>query len=107
MSTRMIQYRFAALLRLAVLVLVMNPVLHAFGHNHFDESGDVVDFVSHSHWTSDDVCPFCDAVFQQAASTNTDVDIVPAAFYSQLDPETDLYTDLRLRSSTRLRAPPC
>ena len=43
----------------------------------------------------------------RGGGVQADVDIVPAAFYSQLDPETDLYTDLRLRSSTRLRAPPC
>ena len=105
MNTRKIPYRYAMLLCFAALVLVMNPVWHAIAHSHFDQPFET-EQVSDTNWAAADLCPYCDAVPQQIAPIGLQSNIVPADFYSELKETDDLYHDLRLRVSKRLRAPP-
>lgn len=101
-----IRYRYAVLLFWAVLALVSNPVLHAIGHGHSDQSGDNTEHVSDTTWSVEDLCPYCDAISHHAASVNTQTAIAPAVFFAKLSVVSYACPDLRLRLSTRLRAPP-
>ncbi|MFK7844806.1 MAG: hypothetical protein AB8G77_05845 [Rhodothermales bacterium] len=101
-----IRYRYAVLLLWAVLALVSNPVLHAIGHAHTDELVDPTEHVSDTTWSAEDLCPFCDAISHHVASANTEIAIPPAVFFAKLSVVSNAYPDLRLRLSTRLRAPP-
>ena len=106
MPTRKIQYRFAVLLCIAVAALVLNPVLHAYAHGHLEHYSEGVDHVSEAYWFAENLCPFCEAVFQHAASTKAENNIAPAVFNRPFYPGANLYTDFRLYCSSRLRAPP-
>ena len=106
MISHTIRYRYAILLLWAVLALVTNPVWHAIGHNHSDAPTDAAEHVSDTHWAEEDICPFCDAVTHHVAPANAVIAIAPAVFCGELNTFSDRYVDLRLRLSTRLRAPP-
>ena len=101
-----IRYRYAVLLLWAALALVTNPVLHAFSHDHVDEFGNGHAHIADLHWAEQDLCPYCDAVSQVVVPPATDVSIVPVRLPGRIEPTAPLYPDLRLRVSTRLRAPP-
>gem|GEM_PF-1500388 len=109
MPTNPIRYRFAVLLLGAAIALLLNPVLHAFSHNHHDHFGSsehVEDHISDIQWTLPDLCPYCDAVSQFVEPPATEASIVPVVLQWDNQPFIVLYPDLRLRLSTRLRAPP-
>ncbi len=101
-----IQYRFATLLLWAALALVLNPVLHAFSHDHHEEVEDSTEHLAVFHSAEDELCPYCDAVTQLVAPATTDASLVPALLPGSIEPTTVLHPDLRLRLPTRLRAPP-
>ena len=106
MSTNPIRYRFAVLLLGAAMALVANPVLHAFSHDHVHSSEDVLERVADIQWNEQDICPYCDAVSQFVEPPITEASIVPVVLQRDSDSFVVLYPDLRLRLSTRLRAPP-
>lgn len=106
MTSNPIRYRFAVLLIWAAMALVTNPVWHALSHNHVDDPQHVSECDSDTQWAVQDLCPYCDAVTQFVELPMTGVSIVPVVLQRDLDAFAIQYPDLRLRLSTRLRAPP-
>ena len=106
MNSKPIRYCFAILLIGAAMAVVVNPVLHAFSHNHFDDPEDVKECVDDIQWTEQDLCPYCDAVSQYVEPPITEALYESVILQRDSEPVVFLYPDLRLRLSTRLRAPP-
>jgi len=106
MITNPIRYRFAVLLLVAAIALVANPVLHAFSHDHFDCSEHVEEQGSGTQWAAQELCPYCDAVSQYVEPPITEASIASVILLGYSESFVILYPDIRLRLSTRLRAPP-
>lgn len=106
MLSNPIRYRFAVLLLWAAMVLVANPVLHAFCHDHFHSVEHLDESIADVRWAEQDLCPYCDAVPQFVQPALVDASIAPAIIQQDIEPALTHYPDLRLRLSTRLRAPP-
>lgn len=106
MASTLIRYCNTVLLAWAVMALVLNPVLHAFSHDHFDHPEDVTESVSGIQWTGQGLCPYCDAVSQFVEPPTTETTNDPVVFQWSIESFVILYPDLRLLLSTRLRAPP-
>ena len=101
-----IRYRFAILLLLAAVALVTNPVLHAFSHDHFHHDDHDAAHDADVQWTAEELCPYCDAVSSVVEAPAPKTSVAPALLQGQVEATSILYPDLRLRFSTRLRAPP-
>ena len=106
MTSSRIRYRFALLLIGAAMALVVNPVLHAFSHDHVDHPEDSTESVADLQWTEQDLCPYCEAVSQYMEPPVTKVSNMPVVLQRDNDAIVILYADRRLRLSKRLRAPP-
>ena len=106
MTSNPIRYRYAVLLIWAAVALVGNPVLHAFSHDHAGHLEGPIERVADIQWTEQDLCPYCDAVSQFIEPSGTAFSSVPEVFERDRANFVTLYPDLRLRLSTRLRAPP-
>ena len=101
-----IRYRFAKLLIWAAMALVMNPVLHSLSHNHLHFPEGDKECVSDIHWVEQELCPHCDAVSQFVEPHIIEASFVPVVLQEEIEAFGILCPDLRLRLSTRLRAPP-
>ena len=104
-----IRYRFAILLLGAASALVANPVLHAFSHDHHDHfacSDHVEEQGADVQGAVQELCPYCDAVSQYVEPPTTEASNISVVLLGDSESLVILYPDLRLRLSTRLRAPP-
>ena len=59
MSSMLIRYRYAALLLWATMAMVANPILHSIRNDHVEH---ITEHVNDTHWSTQDLCPYCDAV---------------------------------------------
>ena len=106
MTANPIRHHCAILLIGAAMALVVNPVLHAFSHDHFGFPVHVKEFATGFQWTEQDLCPYCDAVSQFIKPSIAEASIGQMVLLRNSDFSAVLYPNVRLRLSTRLRAPP-
>ncbi len=106
MTLYSIRNHYLVLLIWAATAMVMNPVWDAVLHYCEDCHHEEVDVVSFVEDDEEHPCPYCDAVSHFADTASTESVFVLTDLHEQSASISILYPDLRLRISSRLRAPP-
>ena len=111
MTSITIRYQYAKLLIWAAIALVTNPVWHALGDS-------ISDHHSHEHhphdehhetiiqWTTNELCPYCDAVAQFALGSQNEADKGVMVLLWKIESPGVTYTASSYILSSRPRAPP-
>ena len=106
MTSNAIRYQYAKLLIFAAVALATNPVWHALGHELSGHHSHEIEEGVNIQWTTEDLCPYCDAVFQHAITGQSEIRIGVLGLLCDIQPLYVDYTDQCLLLSTRPRAPP-